>query len=143
MLDIETCGIVGVELCEDIALDIAVGEVFVVVEVAVISRDTVEIAFIDSFGTFLIREKGFIQLLAMTDADDFDVFFLATEEFADSLGLALNCTSWRFLDKDITAMAMLESIENKVDGFVERHDESGHLWLGDGDGVTFFNLGNP
>lgn len=94
----ESTGVVGVELGEGDALDIAVLEVFVVVEVAVVGRHTVEVAHVLCLGTLLVGEQGFVHLLAMTDADDLDVLFVPAEEFAHGFGLRLDGAGWRLLD---------------------------------------------
>ena len=143
LLYVETSGIVGVELGEDVALFVAFSEILVVVEVAVVGRDTVEVSFIDSLCALFIGQKGLVEFFAVAYANDLDILFLATKDFADSFCLSLNGACRRLLDKDVSTAAMLKGIKNKVNCFVEAHDETGHLGLGDGDGVAFFDLRYP
>ncbi len=79
----------------------------------------------------------------MTNADNLDVFFLATKEFTNSLCLCLDGASWCFLNEDVTILAMFEGEEDKVNGFFEGHDEAGHLGFGERDGVAIADLVDP
>ena len=141
--EVEAAGVVGVEFLDGGALGVAVLEEFVVVEVAVVGRDGVEVAHVDGLGGFFLGEEGLVHLLAVADADDFDVFFLASEEFANSFCLRLDGAGGGFLDQNITVLAVLEGEEDEVHGFFEAHDEAGHLGLGEGDGVALSDLVDP
>ena len=55
----------------------------------------------------------------MTDTDNLDVFFLATEQLAYCLGLCLDGASRSFLYEDITVLTMLESKEYKVNSLFQ------------------------
>ena len=79
----------------------------------------------------------------MTDTDDLDVFFLASEEFAYGLCLSLDGAGRSFLYKDISVLSVLECEEDKIDCFFETHNEACHLWLGEGDRVAVAYLVNP
>ena len=65
------------------------------------------------------------------------------EQLDDGLGLGLDGAGGGFLHEDVPVLAMLEGEEDKVHGFFERHDEAGHLGLGEGDGVAFADLVDP
>lgn len=117
---VQASGIVTVEFFDGGTFCVSVLEVLVTVEVSVIGRNTVKVAHIFGLGALFLGKESFVHLLSMTDSDDFDVFFLASEEFADSFGLGLVGTGGSFLD-----------------------DEAGHLGLGEGDRVALANLVNP
>ncbi len=143
LLEIEATGIVGVELVDEDALGVTLLEVFVVIEVAVVGGDAVEVAHILGLGSLFLREEGLIQFLAVADADDLDVFLLASEELADGLGLGLDGAGGGFLDEDVAVLAMLEGEEHEVHGLVEGHYEARHRGLGEGDGLAAADLVDP
>ena len=65
------------------------------------------------------------------------------EKLHDCLCLGLDGAGGSFLYEDVTVLAMLKGEEDEVNCFFERHDETGHLGFGQGDGVAFANLVNP
>ena len=79
----------------------------------------------------------------MTDTNDTDIFLFAAEELADCLSLGLDGASRCLLDEDITILTILKGEEYEVNGLFERHDETGHLGLCQGNGVTVADLVNP
>ena len=79
----------------------------------------------------------------MADADDFDILLLTSEELANGLGLGLDRASGGFLYEDIAVVSVLESEEDEIDGLFKRHDEAGHLGLGQRDGIAIANLVYP
>ena len=81
LFHVETSGVVGVELGEFTTFGVTFGVVFVVVEGAVIGRDTVEVAHVFGFGALFVGEECFVHLLAMADTDNLDIFFLTSKEF--------------------------------------------------------------
>ena len=74
LLHVQQLCVVAVELREDVALGVAVLEIFVVVQVPLVAGDAVEIAQIDSVGTFLVGQQRLVHLFAVADADDLDLF---------------------------------------------------------------------
>ena len=66
------------------------------------------------YGNVMCSRGSVIPLCSMTDTDDLDFFFLATEELANSFCLCLNSTSWSLLNKDITILTMLESEDHEI-----------------------------
>lgn len=79
----------------------------------------------------------------MTNANDLDIFFLATKKFTYSLCLSLNGTSRSFLYKYITILTMLKSEEYKINSLFKRHNKASHLRLSKSDRITITNLVNP
>ena len=79
----------------------------------------------------------------MADADHFDILLLASEEFTNGLGLGLDRAGRGFLYEDIAVVSVLESEKDEIDGLLQRHDEAGHLGLGQRDGVAIANLVYP
>ena len=65
------------------------------------------------------------------------------KQLADRFGLGLDGAGRCFLDEDVAILAVLEGEEHKVHGLFKRHDEAGHLGLGDGDGVALADLVDP
>ena len=139
----QLAGVVGVEFLDCDSLDVAFGEVFVVVEGAVVGGNAVEVAQVFGLGAFFFGEECLVHLFAVADADDFDVVFIAAKEFADCLCLSLDGAGGGFLDKDVSVLAVLEGEKNEVYGFVKGHDEAGHGGLGDGDGLAVLDLVYP
>ena len=122
---------------------VAFFEVFVVVEPPVVGGDAVEVAHVDGFGAFLVGKEGLVHLLAVADADNLDVLFLAAEELADGFRLGPDGAGGGFLDEKVAVFAVLEGEEHQVHGLFQGHDEPGHIGLGDGDGVAGFDLVDP
>ncbi len=141
--DVQQLGVAGVELGERVAFRIALAEVLVVVEAALVARHAVEVTKIDGMSAFLVREERFVHLFAVTDADDLDGLFIATEEFADRLCLSLYCASRSLLHQDVAARAVLESEQHQVHRLVQTHDESRHGTFGNGYRLAGTNLVNP
>ena len=142
-LNVQSASVVRVKLAQLATLLVALGEVLVVIEGAVVGRYTVEVAHINCLGALLVGQQGLIHLLTMPDADDLDVFLLTTEELANGFGLSLDGAGRSLLNEDVTILAMLEGEEDEVNGFFERHDEAGHLGFGEGDRVAVADLVNP
>lgn len=126
-----------------ISLNLSIFEILVVVQSAVISGYTVEVAHVLGFITLLIGEKRLVHFFSMADADDFDILLLTTEELANGLSLSLDRASGGFLYEDIAVVSVLESEEDEIDGLLQRHDEAGHLGLGQRDGIAIANLVYP
>ena len=143
LLEVEPAGIVGVELGEGIAALVAFFEILVVIQATVVGGNTVEITHVDGFGTFLVGKQGFVHLFAVADANHFDVLFLAAKQLADGFRLGLDGAGGGFFDEEIAVFAMLEGEEHQIHRFFQRHDEPGHVGLGDGDGVAGFDLVDP
>ena len=66
-------GVVGVELGKGVALGIALIEVLVVVEAALVAGDAVEVAHVDGTGALLVGQQGLVHLLTVTDTDDLNL----------------------------------------------------------------------
>ena len=153
LFQIEPPGVVGVEFFDGGAFGVAFFEEFVVVEVAVVGRDAVEVAHVFGLGAFFFGEEGFVHLLAVADADDFDLGKrfrvkpgmrgLVLEEVSDGFGLGLDGAGGGFLDEDVAILPVFEGEEDKVHGLLEAHDEAGHPGLGEGDGVALADLVDP
>ena len=143
LLQVQPPSIIGVELLDCDALSVALLEILVVIQVAVVGRDSVEVAHVLGLCAFFLGEEGFVHLLAVADADDLDVFLLAAEEFADGLGLGLDGAGRGFLDEDVAVLPMLEREEHEVDGLIQAHYEAGHRRFGEGDGLAGTNLVDP
>lgn len=153
---VQTGGVVGIEFGEDVALFVAFLEEFVVIEAAVVGRYAIEVAHIDCLGAFFVGEEGFVHLLSVADADDFDGVLetlcafafeaaacLLFEELAYGFCLGLDGAGGSFLDEDVAILAVFEGEEDEVNGLFETHNEAGHLGLGEGDGVAAADLVYP
>ncbi len=143
LLQVQSAGIVGIELLDGGATHVALHEVLVVVEVAVIGRNAIEVAQILCLGAFFLCEQGLIHLLPVADANHLDVFLLPAEELAHGFGLGLDGAGGGFLHQDVTVLAVLEGKEDQVHGLLQAHDEAGHPGLGEGNGIAMPNLVYP
>ena len=143
LLKVQAVGVVGVEFFDLGTLGVALLEELVVVQSAVVSGYTVEVAHVLGLGALLLGEQCLIHLLSVADADHFDILLLASEERANGLSLSLDRAGRGFLYEDVTVVSMLESEEDEIDGLLQRHDEAGHLGLGQRDGVAIANLVYP
>ena len=143
LLKIQPPGVVRVELVNRRPLDVAFDKVLVVIEVAVVGGDGVEVAHVDGLRGLFLGQEGLVHLLAMADADDLDVLLLAAEEFADGLGLGLDGAGRGLLDEDVAVLAVLEGEQDQVDGLLKAHDEPRHLWLRQCNGVPLPDLVDP
>ena len=142
-LEIQASGIIGVELLNRRALDVALFEVFVVVQVAVVGRDSVEVAHVDGLGGLLLGEERLVHLLAVADADDLDFLLLAAEELAHGLRLCLDGAGRGLLDQDVAILSILEGEEDQIDSLLKGHDEPRHLGLGERDRIPLADLVDP
>ena len=142
-LKVQAVGVVRVELLYLGTLRVALLEELVVVQTTVVGGYTVEVAHILGLGALLLGEQCLIHLLTVADADHFDILLLTSEELANGLSLGLDGAGRSFLHEDVTVVAMLESEEDEIDGLLQRHDEAGHLGLGQRDGVAITNLVYP
>ena len=133
--------IAGVELGERGALAVAVGEVLVVVQVAVVRRHAVEVAEVDGMGALLVGEQRLIHLLTVPDADGPD-FIVCAKKLFHRLGKVSDGASRRLLHQDITSVCMLVGVENQIDGLVEGHDEARHGGICYSQWLTSLNLFN-
>ena len=140
---VQAVGVVGVEFFYLRTLGVALFEELVIVKPAVVSGYTIEVAHVLGLGALLLSKQSLVHLLSVADADDFDCLLLATEELANGLGLGLDGAGRSFLYEDIAVVSMLESEEDEIDGLLQRHDEAGHLGLGQRDGVAIANLVYP
>lgn len=142
-LHIEKLRVVGVEFAQQVALRVALLEILIVVEAAVVAGNAVEVAEIDGARAFFVGEQRFVHLLAMADADDADVLLPAAKELAHGLGLRLDRAGGCLLYQNIAARAVLEGEEDEIDRLIERHDEARHRGLCDGDEVAVLDLVDP
>ena len=79
----------------------------------------------------------------MADSDNADILFFAAEKLANGFSLSADRACGSFLNKQIAVFAVFEGKQNKIDRFVQRHDESRHLRLGKRDGLSVFYLFDP
>ena len=79
----------------------------------------------------------------MTNTDNFNVFFLATKEFTNSLCLSLDGASRSFLNEDVTILTMFKSEEYEVNSFFKRHYKTCHFRLSQSNRITIADLLYP
>ena len=120
-LQIQSIGIIAVKLLYLRPLGITLGEVLIVVQVAVISRHAIEIPHVDGLGTFFLREQRLIHLLTMANTYHLDVVLgrasacrrpLMPEQLTHRLSLSLNGTRRSLLHEDVTIFSVLRNSEN-------------------------------
>ena len=93
-------------------------------------------------GTFLIGQQRLVHLFAVTNANDLDLV-AGGKQAGDGFCQCLNGARRGFLHQNIPADAVLEGKQHQVHRFLQRHDEPGHVRLGDGDGVARLDLVDP
>ena len=94
-------------------------------------------------GTFFVCQKRLVHFFAMTDTDNLDSILVATEKFAHSFCLSLDCASRSLLHQDVARDAVLKSEQHQIYRFVEAHDKTSHGTFGYGNRLARANLVNP
>lgn len=74
--EVQTTGVIGIELGEYITLCLTLLEELVVVETTVISRYAIKVAHVFRLGAFFVYEECLIHLLTMVNADNLKSSFL-------------------------------------------------------------------
>lgn len=131
--------VAGVELGERGPLAVSVGEVLVVVQVAVVCRNPVEVAKVQGMCALLVGEQRLIHLLPVPDADGSD-FIVCAKKLVHRLGKVSDGASRRLLHQDVPGVCMLVGVEHQIDGLVEGHDEARHGGLGHSQGLSGLDL---
>ena len=127
---------------------IAFREEFVVVEVAGVARNAEIVAAIFRAKHLFARDKRFIEFLAVASTDD---FHLGLSVLGIHLGINLlegfckyvESCGRRLLNEEVTVVAMLKGIHDKIDSVIKCHHEPGHVKIRDGDRLTFHHLLYP
>ena len=143
LFHVQELGVAAVELGERIALGVALAEILVVVQAALVAGHTVEIAEVHRVGAFLVGEERLVHLFAEADADHLDLGLVAAEQLADRLRLRLDGACRGLLHEDVAGDAVFEGEQHQVHRLVEAHDETRHGSVGDGDGIALANLVYP
>ena len=112
--------------------------ILVVVQVAVVRRHAVIIAHVLAAQALLAGHEGFVELLPVACADD--VRARIAEQLLHRLGQIANGRGVRLLDEQVARVGVLEGEHHQIDGFVEIHEEAGHVGVGDGDGIARLDL---
>lgn len=106
----------------------------VVVQIPVVGGDTEVIAHVLAADPFLAGHQSLVKLLAMAGADD--VGAGVTEELLHGLGQHPDGGGGRFLNKEISWIAVLEGEHHQIHRLVQIHQEAGHVGVCDGDGFA-------
>ena len=113
--------------------------ILVVVQVAHISRHTVEVTHILCLGHFLAGAKGLVHLLTVASTNHL-YLVVCMEDLLHCLSQRLDGGSRCFLHKQVAGVGVSECEHHKIDGLVERHHEAGHLRHGNGHGFASLDL---
>ena len=141
--EVEPACVVRVELVYHGSLGVALGEVLVVVQAAVVSRDAVEVAHVLCLRALLLGQECLVHLLPVPDAYHPDVLLPAAEELAHRLGLCLYGAGRGLLHEDVAVLPVLEREQYKVHRLLKAHDEARHPRLGHRYGMAATDLLYP
>ena len=139
---IETTGVVAVVVFYTGDFFLTFYEVFVVVEVAGVARDTVVVTHVFGFGHFFPADEGFVEFFTVAGADDFYFGVFVIEGFQGG-GQRVEGRGRGFLYEQVAVTTVLERVQDQVYGIVEGHHEAGHVGVGDGDDLVGFHLFYP
>ena len=110
----------------------------VVVQVAVVSCNAVVIAHVLAAQTLFAGHEGLVQLLTMAGTDDVGAGI--AEQMLHSLGQIANGAGIGFLNEQIAGIGVLKGELHQIDRFVQIHQESGHVGIGNGNGLACLDL---
>ena len=137
-VDIQTVGIMGsislVALGEDIALHVEL----IVIEAPSVGGDPEIIAHVGGAEPFLAGHQGLEEFFAVAGSDDFGFGF--AEDLHDAFCKVADGAGIGFLNEQIAGFGMFESECDQVHRFVQVHQETGHIGIGDRDGGFPFDL---
>ena len=117
---------------------LAVDDKLVVVQVTVIRSNAEIVPHILAAQTLLTGHQGLEQLLTVTGADD--VRAGVAKELLDSLCQIADGRGISLLDEQVAGVGVLESEHDQIHSLVQIHQESGHVGVGDGDGIASLDL---
>lgn len=138
LLNIQPLGVVGIVVNCLGQLLLPLDKIFVVVKIAIISRNPVITGQIIGVGHLLAGHQRLIKLFPMAGADHLD-FVLGIEEFKQRLGQIGNGRGRSFLHKDVALIAVRVGVEDQVHRIVQGHEKAGHVRVGDGEGFALFD----
>ncbi|MNE33842.1 hypothetical protein D3C80_1275360 [compost metagenome] len=118
---------------------LAFDKVLLVVQVAVIGRDTVVTAHVIGLGHLFSGNQRLIELLAMAGADHFYRVF-PLEQLLECFCQVCDGRRWRFLHEDVALLGIFECVQHQVDGVFQRHEEARHVRVGHRQLVTGLEL---
>ena len=119
-------------------MNLALDEVLVIVQVAVVGGNAVIVAHILAAHPLFLGHQGLVQLFAVAGADD--VRACIAEQGLHGFGQVADGGSVALLDEEVAGVGMLKRKHDQIDGFVEVHQETGHVGVGDSDGVACLDL---
>ena len=137
---IQALGVVGGVLHGFGDLLLALFHELVVVEVAAISRHAEIAGQIFCTGTLFTTQQRLVKLLAMAGADDAHFVLRLLHEAENGLGENLDGGCRSLLHKDVAIVAVGEGVQHQIHRIVQRHHETGHVGIGDGDRLAVAHL---
>ena len=132
-------GIVRIVVFQGGNFRLPLGEVTGVVQVADIGRDTVIAAQVLGMEHFFARQKGLVEFLAVARADHPDGI-IRLQEGLERQGEGLERGGGGLLNKDIAGPGILIGIQDQVNRIVNGHHKTGHVRIGDGEGLAGLDL---
>ena len=97
--------VVGVEFGKRITFCVPLIEVLIVIQPAIIARDSIEIAEVDSMGALLVGKERFVHFFAVSNTYNFNGILVAAKQLANGFRLHFQRTRRRLLHEDIAALA--------------------------------------
>ena len=133
-LDVEALGVVrGVGLVR-LGLDVALHHELVVVEVARVAGHAVVASHVFGPQALLAGHEGLVELLTVARSDHLGAH--APEDLLHGLGEVADGGGGRLLDEEVAGVGVLEGEPDQVHGLVEVHEETGHVGIGDREGLA-------
>lgn len=115
---------------------LAIDEILVVIEIAVVGGNAVVAAEILGPGHLLAGQQGLVELFAVPGADDLDLV-VGPEQLPHRQGEIADGRGRRLLDEGVALPAVAIGVEDQIDRIVDRHQEPGHVRVGDSQRFPF------
>jgi hypothetical protein len=120
--------IVRIEFRKPSALPVALAEIFVVVEVALVAGHAVKRAHVYGLGAFLVGQQGLVHFFAVSYA--YRLYFDPPgriEQLQNRAGKRFYCAGRSLLDEYVALPAVFKREQHKGNRLVKRHDEARHF----------------
>ena len=122
-------------------MNLALDEVLVIVQVAVVGGNAVIVAHILAAHPLFLGHQGLVQLFAVAGADHAGAG--VAKQLLHGFGQIANGGSIGFLDQQIARIGVLKGKHDKVNGLIQVHQKAGHVGIGNSDWLAIHHLLYP